>query len=177
MQKRTVVFVLISFVLGALVGVAFAAKKTFDTSLYRDQAAEEAGANLLRQAEEFAGDGSWEILAVARVYYLSGNKGEGQRLIDKVMGFKKVEKSDWMRIGRIYYEAGEWDKAVEPFAKAIAKDPEDGHKVNEVGAYYLLQGDREKAEKYFDQGFAGEPADVWTTVAAAAGYLGITPEH
>ncbi len=176
MQKRTVVFVLAAFVLGSLVGVAFA-KKTFDRGLYRDQAAEAAGVNLLKQAEAFAGNGSWEILAVARVYYLSGNKEEGQRLIDKVMGFKKVEKSDWMRIGRIYYEAGEWDKAVEPFIKAIAKDPEDGHKVNEFGAYYLLQGGREKAEQYFDQGFGAEPADVWATVAAAAGYLGVTPQH
>jgi len=175
MHKKAVVFVLVSFVLGALVGVAFA-KKTFDTGLYHDKSAEEAGANLLRQAEAFAENGSWENLAVARVYYLGGNKAEGQRLIDKVMG-KKVEKSDWMRIGRIYHEAGEWDKAVDAFTKAIAKDPEDGHKVNEVGAYFLLRGDREQAERYFDQGFAAEPADVWTTVAAAAAYLGVSPQH
>ena len=38
---------------------------------------------------------------------------------------KKVEGSDWFRIGRVYAEAGEWPKASEAFDKAMAMNADD----------------------------------------------------
>ena len=45
--------------------------------LIRGKPAKEAGLAALQEAEKRAGSGSWELLGVARVYYLSGDKPKG----------------------------------------------------------------------------------------------------
>src|SRR5215472_10465483 len=92
-------------------GVGYAAKeKSAGMDLLRGKPAKEAGLAALQQAEKLAGTGSWELLGVARVYYLSGDKATGQALIDRVLN-GKAEPGDYQRAGEIYAEANETAKA------------------------------------------------------------------
>src|SRR5215472_742417 len=88
-------------------GVGYAAKeKSPGIDLMRGKPPKEAAIAALQQAEKLAGSGSWELLGVARVYYISGDKPKGQGLIDRVLS-GKAEPSDWQRAGEIYAEAVE----------------------------------------------------------------------
>ena len=175
MRKKTIVVMMFVFALGISVG-AFAAKKGFDSAMYRGQDKQAAGKALLELAKKQAGKGSWERIGVARVYYLGGMKAEGQAIFDEVTS-KKPEPTDWWRIGRVYWEAGEWDKAREAFDKSLEKNKADDKGLAELGAYYLLKGDREKAEEMFDKSMSLESGEVWNTTAMAAGYLGVKPQE
>lgn len=172
MKKKTAVLMSMVFTFGIAVG-AFAARKGVDSSLYRSKDKKAAGQELLVLAKKQAGKGSWEQIAVGRVYYLGGMKSEGQAIFDAVTA-KKPESSDWFRIARVYREAGEWNKAAETFEKALKMEP-DAKWLAEVGAYYLEKGDRAKAEEYFDRSFKAADDEVWSTVNMAAGYLGVDP--
>jgi len=70
-------------------------------------AKDDAAKALLRQAMVQGGDGSWERIAVGRVYYLGGMKSEGQAIFDQVLG-KQDEGSDLIRVARVYRQAGKW---------------------------------------------------------------------
>ncbi len=70
-----------------------------------------------------AEDGSWEKIAVGRAWYLGGDKAKASQIFDSVTSNKKVEGSDWFRLGRVYSEAGEWEKARDAFDRALALDP------------------------------------------------------
>jgi hypothetical protein len=83
-------------VLGA--GIALASKSAGPgMELIRGKPAQEAGLAALGQAEKLAGSGTWELIGVARVYYLSGNKAHGQSLIDRVLAGKS-DHNDWQLI-------------------------------------------------------------------------------
>jgi tetratricopeptide (TPR) repeat protein len=174
MKMKTAVAFMLVFALGIAAG-AFA-KKGFDTSLYRGKDKKEAGKALLDLAKKQAGKGSWERIAVGRIYYLGGMKSEGQAIFDEVTA-KKPEASDWWRIGRVYWEAGEWDKARETFELSLSKNREDDRGYAELGAYYAIKGDRAKAEENFDKSFSMNRDEFWNTAAAAAGYLGVKPQE
>jgi tetratricopeptide (TPR) repeat protein len=173
MKVRNAVLAVLVFVLGTVAG--FAAKSRIDASLYQGKSKEEAGKALLEIAKAQAGKGSWERLGVARVYYLGGMKAEGQAMIDAVTSNKKVEGSDWFRVGRIYYDAGEWEKAKVAFDKAVQLDPKQDKWLAELGALYLLKGDRAKGEDYINRSFAIEQGEVWNTANIAGAYLGVEP--
>ncbi|HEV7241927.1 MAG TPA: tetratricopeptide repeat protein [Thermoanaerobaculia bacterium] len=175
MKTKTTLTMIAVFTLGIAVG-AFAAKKTFDSALYRGQDKKEAGKALLEMAKKQAGKGSWERIGVGRVYYLGGMKAEGQAIFDEVTA-KKPEPTDWWRIGRVYWEAGEWDKARAAFEKSLDKNPNDDKGLAELGAYYLLKGDREKAEELFDKSYSIEQSEVWNTSMIAGAYLGVKPQE
>ena len=173
MRLRIVVTVILLFVLGLAVGVVLA--KRIDTSAYKDKAKKEAARALLEEAKRQAGKGSWERIAVGRVYYLGGMKKEGQEIFDSILA-KKPEQSDIFRIARVYFEAGEWPRAKEMFEEYVAKNPKDDKGLAEVGAYYLLKGERAKAEELFDKSFRQQD-ELWSTVNAAGAYLGIPPQQ
>src|SRR4029077_17352096 len=103
--------------LGVGIGVV-AKERPPGMDVMRGKPAKEAGLAALHEAEKLAGNGSWELLGVARVYYLSGDKAKGQALIDRVLNTKPQE-SDWQRTGEIYAEAGETQKAEEAYQKAL----------------------------------------------------------
>jgi tetratricopeptide (TPR) repeat protein len=173
MKTKTALTFALVFTFGIAAG-AVAAKKGVDPSLYHSKDKKEAAKELLNLARRQAGKGSWEQIAVGRVYYLGGMKAEGQAIFDGVTS-KKPESSDWFRIGRVYREAGEWNKAFETFDKALKMEPNDAKWLAEVGAYYLEKGDRAKAEEYFDRSFKAQDDEVWSTVNMAAAYLGVDP--
>ncbi len=155
------------------IGVGYAAKPV-DLLSYRAQPKEDAAKALLRQALVQAGDGSWERIAVGRVYYLGGMKPEGQAIFDQVLADQ--DPSDLLRVARVYREAGEWPRAKPLFDKAIQMEPKEEKWLAEVGAHYLINGDRETAETLFDRSFQRE-SELWATVSAAGAYLGVQPQE
>jgi tetratricopeptide (TPR) repeat protein len=157
------------------IGVGLAAKeKPPGMDLIRGKPAKEAGLAALEEAEKLAGNGSWELLGVARVYYLSGDKPKGQALIDRVVN-GKPKGNDWQRVGEIYAEAGERGKAEEAFQKTLIADPKDDTGRAEIGAWYIRTGQREKGEELFSQALARNPAEIWHYVRAAEALLGVPP--
>ena len=138
--------------------------------LLRGKPPKEAGQAALVEAERLAENGSWEMIGIGRVYYLSGDKAKGQALFDRVTG-KKPEAGDWQRIGEVYAEAGENEKAEACFQKAMS--PKDDTGQSEVGAWYVRIGQREKGEELFAKALARNPDDMWHYVRAAEAYLGV----
>jgi tetratricopeptide (TPR) repeat protein len=172
MKTRLTILALLLFVFGVAVG--YAAKKA-DPSAYRSKSKQEAARALLEVAKVQAGKGSWERIAVGRVYYLGGMKSDGQAIFDTIMA-RKPESSDLFRIARVYREAGEWSKAKELFDRYVKANPKDDKGLAEVGAYYLMNGDRAGAEDLFDKSFKLE-SELWATVAAAGSYVGVAPQE
>lgn len=163
------------FVAGLAVGVAGAKAKGFPPTLYQGKEARAAGLALLAAAELQAGNGSWELIGVGRVYYLSGDQAKGQAIFDRVLAGKKG-MGDWERVAKVYLEAGEWSKAEPLFKKAVEADPEDDSTPALAGAYYNLNGDRKRAEELFARSFDRKPGDLWNTLDAAGSYLGVKPD-
>lgn len=162
-------------VLGVGAGVAIAAKTGGPgIEALRGKSATDAAAAALVQAEILAGTGTWERIAVARAYYLSGNKSKGQELIDRVMA-GKTDHNDWQRIGVLYAEAAETDKAVMYFERALAADPKDDTGQSEIGAWYIRMGRREQGEALFAKAFARSPDEVGHYLRAAEAYLNLPP--
>lgn len=155
-------------------GIGYAAKvKGPGMTLVVGKPAKEAGLAALQEAERLAGSGSWELLGVARVYYLSGDKARGQALIDRVTSGGEAERSDLHRVGQIYADAGENAKAEEYFQKALASDPKDDRGQAEVGAWYIRTGQREKGEELMAKAFARNPDELWHYVRVAEALLAV----
>lgn len=155
-------------------GIGYAAPQK-GSGLYRNSSMESAARALLALAWREADDGSWERIAVGRLYYLGGNKTNGEAIFDAILA-DDHDPSDEYRIARVYREAGEWNKAKPLFDRYLAESPDDEKGLAEVGAYYLLNGDRATAENLFDRSFASAE-EVWATIAVAGAYLGVAPQE
>lgn len=166
------------FVMGAVVHAGFvqARRPVFSADLFTGKPAKDAASALLDGAQQLAGAGSWERIAVGRAWYLGGDRTKGQQLFDSVTGSPKVEESDWFRIGRVYAEAGEWDKAVAAFDRAMAMDPGDDSGMLEYAALANLNHDRAKAEGLFEKVLSKKPREFWHWVNAGGSYLGVKPQ-
>src|SRR5262245_609284 len=143
-------------------------------ALYQGKDAKDAAESLLQVAEQLAEGGSWELIAIGRVYYLSGNKEKGEAFFNRAVS-KKAAVSDWRRIAAIYTEAKDYDKAISTLEKALVQSPKESRVLAELGAAYNLKGDRSKAEEMFTQSFTNDPGSLWNTVNVAASYLGVNP--
>lgn len=161
-----------------VVGTCHAADKQDRTApaMYHGKSNQDAARGLLAIAKVQAGKGSWEQIAVGRVYYLGGFKAEGQAIFDAILAGKH-EDSDVYRIARVYREAGEWDKAKPLFDRYFQSTSDDGTGYAEVGAYYLRSGDRAAAEKLFDRSVDIESEDLWSTLHMAGAYLDVDPQE
>jgi tetratricopeptide (TPR) repeat protein len=160
-------------------GVSFAAPKPgVSPSFFTGQEPAKATAALLEFARgQVAAEGTWERIAVGRVYYLTGRKAEGQQIFDEVLGGKKVAASDRIRVGRAYVEAKEWEKAKPLFERVIADSPKDEDWHAEIGGYYLLNGDRATAEKLFARSFELDPGNFRNALRVASAYAGLAPQE
>lgn len=154
---------------------AAGAKVGATPALYQGKDVKDAAESLLQVAEQQAEGGSWELIAVGRVYYLSGNKEKGEAFFSRAIS-KKAAESDYRRIAAIYTEAKDYDKAISTLEKALAKSPKDSKVFAELGAAYNLKGDRAKAEEMFTQSFANDPGEFWNTVNVAGSYMGVNPD-
>lgn len=166
------------FVLGAIAQGALAQgrRPAFSPDLFQGKDEKTAAAALLDGALQLAEDGSWERIAVGRAWYLGGDKARGQQIFDGVTSSKKVEGSDWFRIGRVYAEAGEWDKAQQAFDRALAIDTDDDSGMIEYGALANINKDRTKAEALFTKAFQKKPREFWHWVGAGGSYLSVRPQ-
>ena len=173
MKHRSTIVAVLLFVAGVTAGYAKGNK--VDSSAFQGKSKQEAAKALLELAKVQAGKGSWERIAIGRIYYLGGMKAEGQAIFDEVMS-RKHESSDVFRIARVYREAGEWAKAKPLFDDYARQNPKDDKGLAEIGSYYLLNGDRATAEEYFKRSFDME-SELWNTVSAAGAYLGIAPQE
>lgn len=166
---------LATLVFAAGIGLGFAGQQKLDVSLFQGKSKQEAARALLSAARAQAGDGSWERIAIGRVYYLGGMKAEGQSIFDQVLA-EKHKPSDELRIARVYREANEWAKAKPLFDHYLVEESKDATDTAEIGAYYLMNGDRAKAEELFARSFGLKP-EMWATVAAAGGYLNVASQE
>jgi tetratricopeptide (TPR) repeat protein len=171
MRRGNVVTAALCLLIGFSLGL-WAKDKPGGMSLLQGKPPQEAGKAALVQAEQLAERGSWELIGIGRVYYLSGDKAKGQALFDSVTS-RKPEGSDWQRIGEVYAEAGENDKAEACFQKLLASAPKDDTGQSEIGAWYIRNKQREKGEELFAKAMARNPDDVWHYVRAAEAYLGV----
>jgi len=161
----------VSLTLG--VGIGMAARLTgTGVSVIAGKSDQEAGAAALVEAERLAGKGSWELIAVGRVYYLSGEKAKGEALFARATSGKQ-SAGDYQRIAEIYAEAGDNAKAEEDYGKMMVLDPEDDSQRSEVGAWYIHIGQRAKGEEYLAKAFSMGPHDPSHYVRAAEGFLGV----
>ena len=178
MTVRLLATGLACFVAGALVHATVAQNRrpTYIPALVKEMDPQAAATFLLDGALQYAGRGSWERIAVGRAWYLGGDKPKGQAIIDEVTNDRRVEGSDWFRVGRIYAEAGEWDKAQIAFDKALAMDDEDDSGMLEYGALANVFKDRAKAEALFHRAMKENPREFWHWVGAGGSYLGVRPQ-
>jgi tetratricopeptide (TPR) repeat protein len=169
---RVAALATISLLVGIGIGVAKDKSNGLGIDAIRGKAPKDAAMASLAEAERLAGKDSWQLLAVGRVYYLSGDKPRGEALFDRVTSAKPAG-SDWERIGQVYAEAGENDRAETCFQKMLAMDSKDDTGQALVGAWYIRIGQREKGEALLAQAFQRNPDEVWHYVAAAEAFLGV----
>lgn len=175
-MKKIAIVTMAAACLTAGIGIGYAAKvKGPGMTLITGKSAKEAGAAALSEAERLAEGGSWELISIGRVYYLSGDKATGQAYFDKVLN-GNAEGSDWFRIARVYAEAGENAKAEELFVRAVTADPKDDSGQAELGAWYIRVGQREKGEEMLAKAFARSPNEVWHYVRAGEALMGVSPK-
>ena len=176
--SRLVGICLACFTAGVLVQTGFAQsrKPSFTPDMIKGKEPRQAATTLLDGALELAGTGSWERLAVGRAWYLGGNKAKGQEIFDSVTNNKKVEDSDWFRLGRIYAEAGEWDKAQAAFDRSLEMNEDDDSGMIEYGGLANVNHDRQKAEGLFEKAMRKQPREFWHWVNAGGSYLGVRPQ-
>ncbi len=166
-------FAPLAFVFAAgLAAGAFAAKKfTVSATAFAGKEPKAAAEELLGAARALAENGSYENLAVARLYFRIGRKAEGQEIVDRVLA-GKTKAGDIVRVARIYREAGDWAKAKPLFDSVVQMAPEDEDWLAEVGAEYLLAGDRTRAEELFAASLRLDSSNLYNTLRMAGAYLG-----
>ncbi len=105
MKRTSAAMAALSLTLG--VGIGMAARPTgAGISVISGKSDQEAGSAALVEAERMAGKGSWELIAVGRVYYLSGEKAKGEALFTRATSGKQ-SAGDYQRIAEVYAEAGD----------------------------------------------------------------------
>jgi tetratricopeptide (TPR) repeat protein len=170
MKPRVVaVITAISLLLGVSIG--FAAKyKGAGIDVIRGKADKEAGLAALSEAERLANGGSWELIAIGRIYYLTGEKSRGEALFDSATS-RKPGGADFERIGNVYAEAGENDKATASFEKMFALDPSDDSNQAVLGAWYIRIGQHDRGEALLTAALKRRPNDSDYYVRAAESLL------
>jgi tetratricopeptide (TPR) repeat protein len=160
-----------SLTLGVCIGLA-AKEKLPGIELVRGKPPRDAGIAALQQAEQLAGNGSWELISIARVYYLAGDHARAESLIQRALSHKP-KATDFQRVGEIYADAGDKVQADSYFQQALAADPKDDTGQSEMGAWYIRSGQRDKGEELLAKALAKNPEEVWHYVRAGEAYLGV----
>jgi tetratricopeptide (TPR) repeat protein len=162
-----------SLALGVCIGLS-AKDKLPGFEILQGKPPKEAGAAALQEAERLAGNGSWELIAIARVWYLSGDHTKAQSLIDRALSHKP-KGTDFQRVGEIFAAAGDNTQAETYYQRALAADPKDDTGQSEIGAWYIRNGQREKGEELLAKALARNPDDLWHYVRASEAYLSVPP--
>ncbi len=173
MRKHLPQTILMLSLLSIGYGIGYAAKDSGRGIVqWRGKPAAEAASAALAEAERLAENGSWELIAIGRVWYLSGDQAKGQAYFDRVTN-RKPDPSDWQRIGDVYSEAQQFDKAEACYQKVLASAPKDDTGQSEIGAWYVRRGQREKGEELFAKALDRNPEELWHYLRAAEAYLNV----
>jgi|SRR6185437_3945942 len=160
-----------SVALGLCIGLV-AKEKLPGIELIQGKPPKEAGLAALHEAERLAGKGSWELISIARVYYLSGDQAKAQDLITRALSHKP-KASDFQRVAELYSDAGDNAQAETYFAKALAADPNDDTGQSEIGSWYIRHGQRDKGEELLAKALAKNPDEVWHYIRASEALLAV----
>lgn len=140
----------ISLTLG--VGIGFAARpEGAGVTVITGKSDQEAARAALAEAERLTSKGYQELIAIGRVYYLSGDKAKGDA----------------------YAEAGENAKAEENYSKMLGLESESGSQEADVGAWYIRTGQRARGEEHLGRAFRLDPHEPAHYIHAAESLLGI----
>ena len=158
------------------IGVGYAGKQGPTLlELNANKPAKEAGLAALAEADRLAGAGTWELIAVGRVYYLTGETQKGQALFDRATA-GKPDPSNWQRLGQVWAEFGDKAKADDCFQKALTLlAPKDDTGQAEIGAWFIRNGQRAKGEELINRALQRHPSEIWHYLRAAEALLGVPP--
>jgi len=171
---RGVAIAVASVTLGIAIGYA-ASKGPTLIELNAGKPAKEAGLAMLAEAERLAGTGTWELIAVGRIYYLSGDKERAQLLFDKATS-GKPDAGNWQRVAAVWEEIGDKAKAEECYQKALVlMGPKDDTGQADVGAWFIRSGRRAKGEELLTRAMQRSPNEIWHYVRASEALLGLPP--
>lgn len=157
-----------------LMGMVSAGGKGVTPGDWQGLQEKEAADRLLEIAQRLAEGNSWSSIAVARVYYLAGNRVAAEKIFAHYTD-TGADTSDLVRIARVYVEAGEWEKARPLYDRVLEKKPKDEDWLAEAGSYYLFFGDRERAETLLARSFNSDDEAVKNILKAASAYAGVKP--
>jgi tetratricopeptide (TPR) repeat protein len=170
-KGRVVSLSFASLALGLCIGLT-AKERLPGIELIRNKPPREAAVAALQEAERLAGNGSWELISIARVYYLSGDHTKAQALIDRALS-RKPKATDFQRVAELYSDAGDSGSAENYFERALAADPKDDTGQSEIGAWYIRHGQRARGEELLAKALAKNPDDVWHYIRASEAYLAV----
>ena len=100
MKTKTIGAAAVCLLVGSVVGFAFADKVTGGgVAVFKGKPAKEGAYAALAEAEKLSGGGSWELIGVGRVYYLSGDKAKGQEIFDHLLRVASGERTKSEMLG------------------------------------------------------------------------------
>lgn len=158
--------------LAGVAGLAHAAPKPgrTDPAMYRGQAPQKAAAALLDVAKTQTEDGSWERIAIGRIYYLGGRKPDGEAMFKALLD--RTEKtSDLYRIAQVYAEAGEWPKARPLLDRMLTMKEADAGDVLRAARAYAEHREWARAKPLFEKFVAMDDYDEKELAEIGAWYL------
>jgi|SRR5579864_8654830 len=172
-MKSMVVATVAAISLSLGVGIGMAARLTgAGISLIAGKSDHEAGLAALAEAERLAGNSASDLIAVGRVYYLSGDHARAEDLFNRAAG-GKPKSGRFQSIAEVYADAGDTAKAEENYNKMLALDPDEESQRAEVGAWYIRIGQRAKGEQLLSKAFQMGPHDSSLYLRAAESLLGV----
>lgn len=138
--------------------------------LYRGQSPQQAAAALLDTAKGQTEDGSWEQIAIGRIYYLGGRKAEGEAMFKALLD--RTEKtSDLYRIAQVYAEAGEWPKARPLLDRMLTMKEADAGDVMRAARTYAEHKEWARARPLFEKFVALDDYDEKELAEIGAWYM------
>ena len=121
-----------------------------DVAMYQGKAPPQAASALLDIARTQTEDGSWETIAIGRIYYLGGRKADGEAIFKTLLD--STEKtSDVFRIARVYIEAGEWAKARPLLDRMLTMKETDAGDVMRAARTYAEHKEWARAKPLFEK--------------------------
>jgi Flp pilus assembly protein TadD len=172
-MNRTLIMAVAGISLSLGVGIGMAARLAgTGISVIADKPDKEAGLAALAEAERLAGKNPSDLIAIGRVYYLSGDRARAEALFDRAVS-GKPKSGKYQLMAEVYADAGDTAKAEATYGRMLALDPDEESLRAEVGAWYIRIGQRAKGEQLLAKAFQTGPHDSSLYLRAAESLLGV----
>ena len=120
----TATIVGLSLALGISIGMA-AKQAGGGVAVIQGLGAHDAGLAALAEAERLAGSGSWELIAVGRVYAEAGEPAKATDSYQKMLDLEPKDSTVLAEAGAWYLRIGNRAKGEELLAQVLKKHPND----------------------------------------------------